>query len=199
MGRDSINQAELAKIMKVTPVTVSQWITGKTEPKLANLQILSDFFDVDFGWLCTGLHQSCVKLNSDSPCVSIPYYNDVVASAGTGRVTFNEEFVSIDTNVIPLSKARNSVCIRVGGNSMEPVLYDGSIIIIDLKDTNIRDGDMYVFRQADAIRVKAAAYCSTGVIFKSYNSEYKDELYTFPSLKDIEILGRVIYHSSALL
>ena len=42
----SVGQKELAEILKISAKTVSHWETGYTEPSIAQLIALADFFDL---------------------------------------------------------------------------------------------------------------------------------------------------------
>ncbi|WP_170111921.1 XRE family transcriptional regulator [Photobacterium frigidiphilum] len=190
---NAFTQKELAKKIKVTPMAISQWENNTTEPKGSNLRALVSLFDVTFEWLLLGVQRKEVIIDN-AACVSIPFYENVAASAGLGTIPINREFshVSIDINMLKGTSIKDLVCIKVTGESMEPVLLDSSIIIIDMTERSIRDGKIYVVRQEEIIRVKSLSYTSTGIKFKSYNSEYNDENYTFQELSNFEILGRVV-------
>lgn len=189
----NLSKKDLAKILKVTPMAITQWENNKTEPKGSNIKVLASLFEISLDWLLLGKND--VILNKEQPtCVSIPFFKNVLASAGFGMIASEDEpsHVSIDLNLIKGNNIRDLVCIRVAGDSMEPVLIDGSVVVVNTKDSLIRDGKIYVIRQEDLIRVKSLSYIPSGIKFKSYNSEYKDENYTFQELSNFEILGRVI-------
>ena len=46
-----INQKKLAKIIDVSPKTVSHWETGYTEPSINQLISLANFFDITIDYL----------------------------------------------------------------------------------------------------------------------------------------------------
>ena len=185
----SISQAKLALILNVTPVTISQWVTEKTDPKLSNLQALSELFNVDFGWLCTGSYGTS---NYGDILLSVPYLDD-------NNELSKKEFMHFDIKTISNINSNNIACIKVLGNSMEPVLHDNSIVIVDLGIKNIKDGYMYAFKQNHAIRIKLAAYTSTGITFKSYNSNYEDENYSISAMNNLKILGQVVYYATEIV
>ncbi|MCG9706504.1 S24 family peptidase [Photobacterium damselae] len=189
----NLSKKDLAKILKVTPMAITQWENNKTEPKGSNIKVLASLFETSLDWLLLG--KDDVIFNKGQPtCVSIPFFKNVLASAGFGMIASEDEqsHVSIDLNIIKGNNIRDLVCIRVSGDSMEPVLIDGSVVVINTKDTLIKDGKIYVIRQDDLIRVKSLSYIPSGIKFRSYNSEYKDENYTFQELANFKILGRVI-------
>ena len=49
--RKGIKQSDLAKIMNVSNTTISSWETNNSEPSLAQLRTLSEFFNVPVGVL----------------------------------------------------------------------------------------------------------------------------------------------------
>ncbi|QAY37538.1 helix-turn-helix transcriptional regulator (plasmid) [Photobacterium damselae subsp. damselae] len=188
-----LSKKDLAKILKVTPMAITQWENNKTEPKGSNLRAVAELFEVSLDWLLLGKDE-VVLIENESTCASIPFYKDVKASAGFGMAILEEEqsHISIDLNMIKGNNINNLVCIRIIGDSMEPVLLDGAIVVINTKDKHIRDGKIYVIRQDELLRVKSLSYIPSGIQFRSYNSEYKDESYTFQELSNFAIIGRVI-------
>ena len=46
-----ISQAQLAEVLYVTPQTISNYETGKREPKIAELILLSEYFHVSIDYL----------------------------------------------------------------------------------------------------------------------------------------------------
>ncbi|WP_318452287.1 XRE family transcriptional regulator [Photobacterium leiognathi] len=197
--KNGLSQKELSKKLNVTPMAISHWENDISEPKRTNLRVLISLFDISLEWLLFGIEKANVIINTDD-CVSIPFYKKVKASAGYGSLSFDEarSYFSVDKGLLKNVPLDNLVCITVTGDSMEPVLADGSVIVVDMNDKYIKDGKVYVLRQEDIIRVKCLSYSSSGVVLKSYNQQYKDENQTFKELSNFEILGRVICSSSLL-
>lgn len=135
-------------------------------------------------------------LNEDE--VEVPFYKDIEMAAGAGRC------VNTDYNGFKLrfSKATlrrmgvecaNVFCCSAVGDSMEPLIPDGTTIAVDRGTRTIRDGKMYAIGQDGLYRVKVL-YALPGrrVKVRSYNEGYSDE---DVELDDLEIIGRVFWWS----
>jgi phage repressor protein C with HTH and peptisase S24 domain len=83
---------------------------------------------------------------------------------------------------------------RVTGNSMEPMLYPGDSILVNLEETTVREGLIYVFRHGDQLKVKKLIPRSDGsLVLRSINrEEYPDDVVpAAAAAEQITIIGRV--------
>lgn len=192
-----LTQALLAKKINVTGSSISQWERGETSPKGNNLLNLCEVFICSPEWLTEGTESKVLNDN----LINIPFYSDVNAAAGMGRCVIDEfkEELWIAKKQLKYNVLGGLCAIYVCGDSMEPVLNDGSIIVIDTHLESICDGRMYVIRQDNLLRVKILSNEIYGIRVRSYNTNYPDEKYEKSKLKlnEIEILGKVIWHSSS--
>lgn len=140
----------------------------------------------------------------DDDEVYVPFLKEVELSAGGGRST---------VQVSPRQKLRfgkitlrrqgvqpsEAVCVTVRGNSMQPVLPDGSTVGVDKGNTSVSDGKMYALDHDGQLRVKTLYRLPGGGIrMRSFNrDEHPDEEYTSAEMSEagIEILGRVFWSS----
>jgi len=85
--------------------------------------------------------------------------------------------------------------VRVTGRSMEPMLNDGDVVGINIKDIEIRDGKTYAICQADLLRIKILIATPDSVIIRSINrDEYPDEIITRDKFHDeVRIIGKVFW------
>ncbi|MGL4861415.1 MAG: XRE family transcriptional regulator [Enterobacteriaceae bacterium] len=130
---------------------------------------------------------------------------DVEAAAGSGASSDEErEVYALPFRRYTLRKmgvnARNARIVRVIGNSMAPLLRSGDVVGIDTANyAPIIDGDLYVIRDGNLIRVKQlVARPDGGVIIKSFNStDYPDEPLNRADFEErIHIIGRVFWSST---
>ncbi|TNG94846.1 helix-turn-helix transcriptional regulator [Pasteurellaceae bacterium USgator11] len=140
-------------------------------------------------------------MNDDE--VAVPFYKDIRLAAGNG---FADDIADYNGFKLRFSKAtlrragvqyENAVCVTASGNSMEPVLPDGTTVGVDLGDKAIKDGSMYAINHGGLLRVKILHLLPNNQIrIKSYNNEeHKDET---AKLEDIGIIGKVFWWSVLL-
>ena len=202
-----VSQEELGRNIGVTKSTVSQWELGKAYPKRKNVIKLAGYFNVTIDDIekIDNIFNKAEK-KEDRICKYedeiryIPFYPNIYASAGNGCANDNEEYELIHIKDLPLNKKNPSLfCIAASGDSMEPVLKHGSLVVIDANQTNIIDGNMYVFRQDEVLRVKIFSYEKNVIKVISYNKHYNTETYRFDELPELNIIGRVVFHSTKIV
>lgn len=140
----------------------------------------------------------------DDDEVYVPFLKEVELSAGSGR-TVVEQSSSRKLRFGKLTlkrqgvQASEAVCVTVCGNSMEPVLPNGSTVGVDQGATSIIDGKMYALNHGGQLRVKMLYRLPKGGIrLRSYNrDEHPDEEYTEQEMLENElvILGKVFWYS----
>jgi phage repressor protein C with HTH and peptisase S24 domain len=143
---------------------------------------------------------------SDSPLgndeVEIPFYMEVELAAGDG-IADCREYKGPKLRFAKSTLKRQGVnsdhaaCVKVNGNSMEPVLPHGSTVGVDTAHTNIIDGKMYAINHDGMLRVKMLYKLPGGGLrLRSYNlDEYPDERLDADQLKHIKVIGKVFWYS----
>ena len=134
--------------------------------------------------------------------VEIPFLREVELSAGSGKTVIEQSSrMKLRFGKYTLRRKgvepANAVAVPVKGNSMEPVLPDGSTVGVDRGATGIVDGKMYAINDGGLLRVKTL-YRLPGnrVRIRSYNrDEYEDEE---RDLEEITVIGRVFWYSVLL-
>ncbi|KTC25459.1 hypothetical protein AO392_14640 [Pseudomonas putida] len=229
-GPPKISQAALARACGIKPPSVNDWISGKTKTiEGQNLLRAAEFLKVTPMWLATGKGamrkagpavapvSNATMLgpisvwDDDTPLdddeVYVPFLKEVELSAGSGRTVIEKS----SSRKLRFGKQtlRNqgvqfdqAVCVTVHGNSMEPVLPDGSTVGVDRSSTAVKDGKMYAIDHGGELRVKTLYRMPGGGLrFRSFNQdEHPDEEYTAQQLAEsgISVLGKVFWYSVLL-
>ncbi|PTC17478.1 XRE family transcriptional regulator [Pseudomonas baetica] len=140
----------------------------------------------------------------DDDEVYVPFLQEVELAAGSGRFAIQESDTSrlrffkkdLRHNGVQFSNAK---CVRVGGNSMMPVLRDGATVGVNVGKnslSDIVDGEMYAINHNGQLRVKQVYRIPIGLRLRSFNrDEHPDEDYTFQQIQEqqIAILGHVFW------
>jgi phage repressor protein C with HTH and peptisase S24 domain len=222
----SLTQADVAEACGWSGQSAfSQYATGKVPLNVEALLKLAKALDFDASEVSSRLLstvanvqqdriQPSVKLGTietwddetplDDDEVYVPFLQEVELAAGSGRFAIEESNTSrlrffkkdLRHNGVQFSNAK---CVRVGGNSMMPVLRDGATVGVNVGKnslSDIVDGEMYAINHNGQLRVKQVYRIPTGLRLRSFNrDEHPDEDYTFQQIQEqqISILGHVFW------
>lgn len=216
LGKNLIECRKKAKLTRDEVVSLSNtgfarsslqaWEAGEREPKLEHLCELATIYNVSLQSLITGI-DTIINTQDDDKDKSdeyayIPYYSDVVASAGHG--TFSDGVVSTDESLAFRRDwienkglyADNLVALKTFGDSMAPTIPDSATILVDKSRNQAKDGNIYVIRIDDELYVKRLQKTPNGLLLISDNNIYRPlEINLKNPSNDIQIYGQVIHLS----
>ncbi|MDD7908608.1 S24 family peptidase [Pseudovibrio exalbescens] len=174
-----------------------------SSPTLETLLAICKGANVNIGWLTTGIgpmrpsdDQSTLPLN----VITIPRV-DVRLAAGTGalngdhletveEIPFTREFLG---GKLGRASQDGLIILTAQGDSMDPLIADGDLVMIDRKRNELADG-VYAFVYGGMARVKRLRPTIQGDLeLISQNPEYKDELLKRSDLEDFHIIGKVVW------
>ena len=181
------DQKDIAKRFGVKPQAVTNWVTLGVPKKVALLL------------------QELEKTNKvqEPELVSVPVY-DVQASAGPGAINHHEdiaEWISFSPEfaVTHFGTRSGLVCMKTTGNSMEPTMKAGELIVINTQECGriARDGAMYLLRMGDTLSVKRVTRSIGGMLDVTSDNpsgpRYQINLSNLAE-NDMEIVGRIVFH-----
>lgn len=130
--------------------------------------------------------------------VKVPRY-EVAASAGGGSVVRSEQIVDFmsfkrEWLRVQLGLSPNQVAvISVLGDSMEPFLFDGDLILIDTNVPGIENNAVYILQVDGGLLVKRVQKKIDGtVIVKSDNERYEPEVFRGEAVAQLRVVGRLV-------
>lgn len=220
-----LSQSQLARDMGVSPQAVQNWEAGKANPKGDRLSSLAMILGVSVDHLINGrpLNGLRFEVEGTSPDalshpdlqgisvwddqtpldedeIEVPFLKEVELSAGSGKFAVETtsraklrfgKYTFMRLGIQP----SNVVCMPVKGNSMEPLLSDGSTVALDTGATSVIDGKMYGILYEDMLRVKILyRIAGSKLRIRSFNrDEYEDEEV---DAANVRIIGRVFQSST---
>lgn len=135
--------------------------------------------------------------------ISVPRY-DVRLSAGAGAfqdrvkvldyIPFTETFLR---RKLGRSSAEGLVIVEASGDSMEPTIGNGDLVMIDTVDRLVTDG-LYALVMDDALLVKRLFRTADGIEVSSDNSAYRPYRVARDQLDGLSIIGRVRWIAKTL-
>lgn len=171
-------------------------ICCETERQLDNLQ------QIKYSVLNTALENHIKDLDKEVynklNYAMIPYYS-AKAAAGEGAEVFNypeKDVIYFDKRYLYAVVGHNIEhlsLITAEGNSMQPSIQDGDLLMIDDSIKEIRPNKIYVIRQDSKLRVKRLRTELTGeTLIISDNPQYPPETMN----KETEIIGQVVWNGN---
>ncbi len=174
IGKQRADHETLANIIKSLGLDAN-WLFAET----------SDLEGKDFPTVTQGNFVPIPRLDVEA---SAGHGSLVQSEEGTGSYAFNRKWLARRG-----LKPDDLAIISVAGDSMEPDLYDGDLILINRADQALRDGRIYAVRYSDQLFVKGVQlFPGKRIFLNSRNSNYAPIIIDQDGTDDVEIIGRVV-------
>lgn len=182
----------VAKELKISSGSVTNWKNG-TIPNNSALLKLANYFNVTVDYLLG--KEDAIPTDTTGFAVEdmlnlrrIPIYETV--SAGLGATAYDQP-----TEYIPLCfdsacEADNTICIRVKGDSMAPIINNGDIVHV-LKQDVVDRGMMAVVLVDDDGFVKYLDYGTGWIELVSQNAMYRTMRFEGADTDRVRVVGVV--------
>lgn len=209
-----VNQKEMAALLGINNRTYENYEKAVNPPGWDACQalvkmgynanwLLTGEGEIKLGWVSyespDGFKLAGATAEAGEGFVQVPRY-EVKASAGGGAMIHSEQIV--DHLAFRSDWVRNAlgvavsslVLINVIGDSMEPTLSEGDLILINKSVDGIGDNAVYVLRYDGKLIVKRIQRMFDGsVIIKSDNSMYGPETIKGDLVNGLDVVGRVVW------
>lgn len=196
--------------------TLQKYLDGTSIPGLANLIQIARRCGVTIDWLATSAlpkypDQGEASLPASDDLVMLPRY-DVRASAGAGALALTEgvtSYFAVERDwlrrALPSWAPPNAKIgmLEGGGDSMEPTIRDGDllIIVLDPPEYVVDAGGIFVVRHHEHVRIKRVHVdmISGDVSLISDNPRYPVEIVRKDRVEfDLQILAQVFISAGKL-
>ncbi len=169
----------------------SKW-TDESVPRKATLMKLADYLGCTVNDLLAEepapIQTNTVFLEQQNVHM-IPLFESV--SAGFGALAVNEIVDYIPLFISDPTEARETLCIKVTGDSMYPKIEDGDIIQVHKQDSVDSGSIAVVLLDGEDGLVKKVIYGETWIELHSINPFYKPMRFNGPDVMRVRVLGKV--------
>jgi phage repressor protein C with HTH and peptisase S24 domain len=220
MHEMGMSQGQLAKVANMAQPTIWRIASGNAKGTTKIVDI-ANALGVRTEWLADGSgpmraalahqppkaqdHIGVKTWDRDTPLdddeVEVPFLKDIEFACGDGRIGdedyngYKLRFSKATLRRIGASSDGHGImCFPARGDSMEPVIPDGTTVAINTEDKKIVDGKVYAISEDGWKRIKMLYRTGPETVsVRSYNSaEHPPEE---KPLNSIEIIGRVFWYS----
>ena len=190
------SMSAIAREMGVSPQAVRAWKEGISSPSMDRLDDLARATGKSSEWVHLGIGD---KENSQNGIISVPLL-EVNASAGTGYINFSEQVVRrVDfyedwlLQNVRYTKGANLDLISASGDSMEPTINSGDILLIDHGINEVLYDSIYVAMVNGELYVKRFQKTPNRTLLMiSDNKKYQS--FELKPEDEVRIIGRVVYY-----
>ena len=203
LSQENLSIAEFAGIIGEKTSRVNDVLKGKQRPPFDMLQKIIEKFDIDANWLILGSGEVQNWNSSGNEKYSdeldyVPDY-DVLVSAGIGidgqGTTSPRAYQAFRRDWLHQRglHARNLSIVTARGDSMEPTINNGDMLLVDMSKKVPRDSSIYIIRNNDTLWVKRIQTQPDGkLLLISDNKTYPPIQLNLDELDDVEIVGKVV-------
>ena len=179
-------------ILGVAGGSVTKWKNGAV-PRDVTLQRIADYFGVTVDYLLGKENAPDIKSNAiildPAKTRMIPVYESVSAGFGTLAQDLIIEYMPL--YIHSDLEARDTICIKVKGDSMSPDIEDGDIIQV-YKTAEVENGDVaVVLVDGEEALVKKFYYGTSSIELHSINPAYSPIRFERADVARVQVMGVV--------
>lgn len=180
-----MKQSDLASRLNVKANTISNWENEKSFPDLDSLRKMAEIFDVSVDYILGG-HPA-----GKSAGVTIPVLGDVAAGIPIEAITDIVDYEEIDA---ALAATGEFFGLRIKGDSMEPRMREGDVVIVRQQDTADSGDTVVVLVNGNSATVKKIKYGPDGITLLPTNPAHDIQFYSAADVErlPVRVIGRVV-------
>ena len=190
--KENTSPNALAKKLSISSGTITNWKNGR-EPQPMSLKKIADYFNVTPQDILSDTpitQRGDAQVLDQSGIHLAPLFETV--SAGFGAFAENQAIDYIPVYVSKKAEVADTICIRVSGDSMYPVIDDGDIIQVRKQDSVISGSVAVVLVEGDEGYVKGVYYEEDKWIeLRSINPMYPVMRFEGGDMEKVRVVGFV--------
>ena len=175
----------LARYLGTSDQTVYSWFNERSYPRSANLEKIATYLNVSIEQL-TGSN------NDDNvSAVRIPVLGSVRAGIPLDAI---EDIIDWEEIPIEMAKKGEYFALQIKGNSMEPRMYEGDVVIVKKQNT-IECGQIaIVLVNGYEATCKKIRISNNGITLIGFNPDFQPITYSAVEIMSlpVQIIGRVV-------
>ncbi|HIJ85229.1 MAG: putative phage repressor [Magnetococcales bacterium] len=200
--------------------TLAGLLSNVMRPQTRTLMKIADKTDISISWLLTGKGSPWINISSSPfpedpttiarepgehyrvlppPYVFVPRFrirtdgktdDSFYSGQVIDHITFKSDWIIGTMQLDP----KNIALVSIIGDSMEPTLKEGDMVLLDQRDRNMRNDAIYVMRRDEDLVAKRLQRGFDGsVTIKSDNLAYEDIRIAPEQVGQLAILGRAVW------
>lgn len=199
-----LSQQALADILNVSQSTVGNWESGSREPDFNTLKVIAEFFGVTIDYLlCREVVEGAYSYEgwqAMRSAITAPFHPDqmtpipVIGKVAAGYTCLAEQYIEGYALADPdsLTDGYDYFWLRVTGDSMEPDIREGDLVLVRVQET-VESGECAVVLvdEEDGL-IKDIEIGKDHVTLCSKNPNYPPRVFVREEANRVRIVGKVV-------
>ena len=186
-----IKRSKMLADLGIPSSTFSTWKKKDAAPDRKYLVALSDYLGLSTDYILTGEKEDIKKIKLDDEPVQIRVLGKVAAGIPIEAV---EDVIGEETISKKMAETGDYFGLRISGDSMEPTIHHGSIVIVRQQD-DVENGDIaIVIVNGEDATCKKIEKFENGIMLVPINKAYEEKFYTNEEIEKlpVRIIGKVV-------
>lgn len=195
-----LSQSELGKLVGTTQQQIARYESGENDVKSSVLVKISSALGVTISYLLGMDGDERIARAVRTSSRSVPIVGCVPAGSELEAIEQTDRFHPLPDGVY--DPDADLVWLEVSGNSMNRILLDGTLVLID-RGAEVRNGDVAaVFVNGDDVTIKRVYMDGESITLhpESYDPEYRDRVIdrSDPDAPSVRFFGKAVSYSAPL-
>ena len=179
---------------KATGIPQSTWYSWKQRDSIPTnryMPNITTFLGVSAEYIISGEGENIQKIELDDEPIQIRVLGKVAAGIPIEAV---EDAIGEETISKKMAETGDYFGLRISGDSMEPTIHHGSIVIVRQQD-DVENGDIaIVIVNGEDATCKKIEKFENGIMLVPMNESYEEKFYTNEEIEKlpVRIIGKVV-------
>ena len=179
---------------KATGIPQSTWYSWKQRDSIPTnryMPNITTFLGVSAEYIISGEGENIQKIELDDEPIQIRVLGKVAAGIPIETV---EDVIGEETISKKMAETGDYFGLRISGDSMEPLIHHGSIVIVRQQD-DVENGDVaIVIVNGEDATCKKVEKFENGIMLVPMNKAYEEKFYTNEEIEKlpVRIIGKVV-------
>ena len=179
---------------KATGIPQSTWYSWKQRDSIPTnryMPNITTFLGVSAEYIISGEKENIQKIELDDEPIQIRVLGKVAAGIPIEAV---EDVIGEETISKKMAETGDYFGLRISGDSMEPTIHHGSIVIVRQQD-DVENGDIaIVIVNGEDATCKKIEKFENGIMLVPINKAYEEKFYTNEEIEKlpVRIIGKVV-------
>lgn len=189
MAKNNKSQIDLINDLHLNKSAVSTWVNGTRLPRMDKVDLLAKYFNIASLDLLED--RTAQKNITTTKSCQVPVLGRVAAGIPINAIT---EIIDTEEISEDMAKTGEYFGLKIKGDSMEPRIYDGDIVIVRQQDS-AESGDIVIAMvNGDDATCKRLIKYASSIALVSLNSKYEPMMFTDKEVieKPVRVIGKVV-------